>query len=461
MIEPDTGEWSFEVDVAVVGAGGAGYAAALTAADGGASVFVFEKMAVPLPNTARSTGMIPAAGTRWQREAGVDDSPEAFAADLMAKTHGSGDRALVERLAEVSAPMVEWLVDDAGVALDLVTGFRYPGHSRERMHAPDDRAGTTLMRDLRRATDSRDGVEVVLDAPATGLVVDDAGRVTGCLVSHGGRLERVRAGAVVLASNGFGANTAMIREHCPEIAEALYLGGEGSTGEAIVWGRELGAATRFMDAYQGHASVAVPHNVLVSYATVMEGGIIVNRDGARFGDETHGYSEYATRVISQPGGVGVLVYDDRIHELAMAFDDYRTVAEAGAVRREPTAAALAERMGVDAAGLEATLAAYGATARGDAADDFGRTDARVLEAPYRAVRVSGALFHTQGGLVVDEHARVRRPDGSTIEGLYATGGVAEGLSGSGSGGYMSGNGLLSALGLGWLAGRHATAVPTS
>jgi fumarate reductase flavoprotein subunit len=349
--------------------------------------------------------------------------------------------------------MVEWLVDDAGVALDLVTGFRYPGHSRERMHAPDDRAGTTLMRDLRRATDSRDGVEVVLDAPATGLVVDDAGRVTGCLVSHGGRLERVRAGAVVLASNGFGANTAMMRA-LPRDRRGALPRRRGHTGGPS-WGREP-AATRFMDAYR-----ATPRSPCRTTCWSLRDG-----DGGRHHRQPRRcllrrrgpwLPEYATGK-SSSRGVGVLVYDDRIHSLAAAFDDYRT-GPSGRGAPGADGGGTGRAHGRRRRRAEATLA-YGATA-GDAADDVGRTDARVLEAPYRAVRVSGALFHTQGGLVVDEHARVRRPDGSTIEGLYATGGVAEGLSGSGSGGYMSGNGLLSALGLGWLAGRHATAVPTS
>jgi fumarate reductase flavoprotein subunit len=460
VIERDTGEWTVEVDVAVVGAGGCGLVAAIAAADLGASVFVLEKTQVPLPNTARSTGMIPAAGTRWQRDAGIDDSPATFAADMRRKTHGDGDERLAGRLAGVSAALVEWLVDDAHVQLDLVTGFTYPGHSRERMHSPDDRSGASLMRDLGRAASAREQVELVTGASVTGLVVDASGeRVVGVMVEHGGETERIRADAVILAANGFGANTELVREHCPEIADALYLGGEGSTGEAIAWATELGADTRFLDAYQGHATVAVPHNVLVSYSTVMEGGILVNREGRRFGDETTGYSEYATEVIAQPGGTAVLVFDQRIHELALAFEDYRIAVEAGAIKTAPDVAALAERFGVDAAGFAATLSAYDAAARGEADDEFGRADCRRLTGPWHGVRVTGALFHTQGGVVVDEHARVLRPDGSPIAGLYAGGGAAEGLSGPGSGGYMSGNGLLSALGLGWLAGRHAAGAP--
>jgi fumarate reductase flavoprotein subunit len=403
--------------------------------------------------------MIPAAGTRWQRDAGIDDSPAVLVEDMRRKTRGTGDEGLARRLAEVSAPLVEWLVDDAGVELDLVTGFTYPGHSRERMHSPSDRSGATLVRDLRRAVHARSGVEAVDGAAVTGLVADGSRRVVGVLAQLGGATERIGARSVVLAANGFGANAALVRRHCPEIAEALYLGGEGSTGEAIEWGIELGAATRFLDAYQGHATVAVPHNVLVSYSTVMTGGFLVNAEGRRFGDESHGYSEYATRVTAQPGGTAVLVYDDAVHEQALAFEDYRVAVASGAVRAAPDAAGLAERMRVDPVGLEETLAAYAGAARGEVADAFGRADCRLLEPPYRAVRVTGALFHTQGGLVVDRDAQVLREDGSAVEGLYAGGGVAEGLSGSGPGGYLSGNGLLSALGLGWLAGRHATDTP--
>lgn len=457
MIHAATAPWTVEVEVAVVGAGGCGLAAALAAAREGRTVFVFEKLAVPMPNTTRSTGMIPAAGTRWQRSAGSDDAPDVFARDIAAKTHGSADVDLVRRLTTTSAEMVEWLADEGGVALELVTGFTYPGHSRERMHAPADRAGATVMNALKRAVEAA-GVEVVLDAAVTDLVVDDD-RVVGLVVRHGDNEERVKADAVVLASNGFGANPAMLREHCPEIADALYLGGEGSTGEAIVWGQRLGAATDFLDSYQGHASVAIPHNVLLSWSTVMSGGMLVGRDGRRFGDETAGYSEYATRVIEQPGQEAFLIIDERIHQEALAFEDYRQAADAGALRRADTLVELAERLGVESAGLIETVAAADQVADGITLDRFGRAQMAHLAAPFYGVKVTGALFHTQGGLVVDDHARVLRPDGSVIEGLYAGGGAAAGISGHGASGYMSGNGLLTAFGLGWLAGRHAGGRP--
>ncbi len=454
-IEPDTGHWSFDVDVAVVGSGGCGLAAAIAAAQGGAEAIVFEKQARPWSNTARSGGMIPAAGTRFQRAAGIDEAPEAFAADILRKNDHGSDPAMTLHLARVAPAMVEWLVDDVGVDLVFIDDFKYPGHGEFRMHAPPNRTGGALVADLRRAVFNHPGADLIVNATVTALVAGEAGAVAGVVVQHGSRVERVRAGAVILACNGFAGNPEMVRQHCPAMADALYFGGEGNTGEGILWGQALGADTAFMDAYQAHASVAMPHAILITYAVIMEGGIQVNRNGRRFGDETSGYSEHALAVLDQPDGVAWNIYDDRLHRLATQFDDYRQAQEAHAIVRGETVADLAAALGLPAGPLADTLAAYETAAAGGPPDPFGRADCRRLLPPYYGVRVTGALFHTQGGLRVDRHSRVLRPDGKTIPRLYAGGGVAAGLSGHGAGGYLSGNGLLTALGYGMLAGRHA------
>ena len=139
----------------------------------------------------------------------------------------------------------------------------------------------------------------------------------------------------------------------------------------------------------------------------------------------------------------------------MQFADYRQAVELGAVRRGESLEELARILGLPPDALAETMEVYQAAARGEAPDPFGRQDCRILEPPLYGVRVTGALFHTQGGLVVDRHARVLRPDGTPIPNLYAGGGVAAGISGHGPGGYLSGNGLLTALGYGMLAGDHA------
>lgn len=454
-IERDSGQWSFETDVVVVGGGGCGLSAAFAAAQGGVEVFVLEKQPRPWSNTARSGGMIPASSTRFQKAAGIEETPEDFAADIVRKNNHTSDPEMTLHLSRVSKDLVEWLVDEVGVDLVFIDDFKYPGHTEYRMHAPPNRTGAALVADLRRAAEAHPNVEFVVDAPVVGLVADDQDAVVGVVVQRGAGQEHVRCRKVVLACNGFAGNPEMVAKYCPEIVPALYFGGEGNTGEGILWGLELGAAVSHMDAYQAHASVAVPHSILITYAIIMEGGFQVNCHGQRFGNESIGYSEHALAVLAQPDGVAWDIYDERLHRLGLAFEDYHQALEAGAVQEGKSPEDLATALGIDATGLVQTMAEYQAIASGEKADPFGRPDCTHLEPPYYGAKVTGALFHTQGGLKVDLQARVLREDGAPIPNLYAGGGVAAGISGHGPGGYLSGNGLLTALGLGMLAGRDA------
>jgi fumarate reductase flavoprotein subunit len=188
----------------------------------------------------------------------------------------------------------------------------------------------------------------------------------------------------------------------------------------------------------------------------MEGGFQVNRRGERFSDETRGYSEQAVDVLAQEGHVAWDIFDERLHRLMLEFDDYRDALEAGAVISAANVADLARLTGVEEAGLAATLAEVETCVRGESADRFGRdfTGKAPLAAPYRAVKVTGALFHTQGGLVVDAQARVLREDGQPLPNLLAGGGAARGVSGPSSW-YLAGNGLLTATTFGRLAGTTA------
>ena len=299
---------------------------------------------------------------------------------------------------------------------------------------------------------------MALGQSVVALIVGSDGSVRGAIARDAASELRVRASAVVLATNGFAGNRSLVAEFCPEISKALYFGGEGSEGEAILWGRALDAQLDWMDAYQGHASVASPHGILITWAVVAGGGFLVNLEGERFGNEMRGYSEFALDVLRQPEEVAWLVYDETIHRHALAFEDYRDACELGAIRSAETLGDLATGCGLPAQALAETAADFEAMLLGQKCDAFGRSpgEARPLGPPYRAVRVTGALFHTQGGLAVDADARVLRADGSVIEGLYAGGGAAAGISGRGADGYLSGNGLLTALCYGYLAAQHAT-----
>jgi fumarate reductase flavoprotein subunit len=444
-------------DVLVAGAGAAGMAAALAASDRGLDVVVVEaKETFRLgSNTAMSTAMVPAGGSRWQRAADIDDSSERFYDDVMAKTGGAADSVVARALTNVAPELVAWMFDRVDVPLELVTDFQYPGHSRDRCHAVPDRSGRTLHHHLLAEASRRPEITLITPMRLTAVDHDGSKIVSARLETPDGSSEEVTPRNLVLATNGFGARPDLVSRHIPEIENALYHGGDGSTGDALAIGAALGADVGCLDAYQGHGSVATPHGILVTWATVMHGAVLVNETGRRFGEETAGYSEYAVPVLRQPGGVAWVVLDERIDRACRVFKDYQDLLEANAIRWSEDTAGLAGVIGAPAGTLATTLADAAVAADGSLADPWGRTFwEEPLRPPYGSIKVTGALFHTQGGLLVDENARVLR-DGLPVPGLYAAGGAAVGISGHGAAGYLAGNGLLSALGLGYLAGCHA------
>lgn len=447
-------ETDLHVETLIVGAGAGGLVAALAAREAGREPLVVERDAAPAGSTALSAGLIPAAGTRFQRAAGIADEPALFAADIQRKAHDENDTALVAALAEGAGPLVEWLADRYGLPFECVTDFDYPGHSRRRMHGLPTRSGRELVDRLRAACEG-EGIDIVCERRAVRLLVDRDARVQAVEVARpDGGIERIGCDRLILACNGFGGNPALVRAHVPEAADALYFGHPGNQGEALFWGQALGARLRHTGAWQGHGNVAHPHGILITWATIMEGGFQVNREGRRFWNEAQGYSEAARAVLAQPDGIAFAIFDARIAGIAAQFADFREAQAQGAVREADDVATLARMLGLPDEALAQTLHAFEACKAGAARDPFGRALDGVapLVPPYRAVRVTGALFHTQGGLETDGSARVRRAEGGLLPNLFAVGGAACGVSGSGASGYLSGNGLLAATVLGRAAG---------
>jgi fumarate reductase flavoprotein subunit len=463
-VKPPPGEgFAASASLVIIGAGAAGLCAALAAHEAGVEAFVLERDSVPRGSTALSAGLIPAACTRFQRSLGVEDGPALFAADLKRKAHDEANPAMVDLIASKAGKTVEWLADRYGLPFSVVHDFDYPGHSARRMHGLPSRSGAELIDRLRQAAEQA-AIPIIVDATVTALYADAGRHVRGVEITRpDGARDSLGCRALVLACNGYGGAPDLVSQYIPEMAGALYFGHAGNCGDAVLWGQALGAKLVHMSGYQGHGSVAHPHGILITWAAIMEGGFQVNTSGARFSDESLGYSEQAAVALAQPDGIAFDIFDERIAAIARQFEDFRQAEASGAIIEASTVEHLAERLNLPTEALAQNFAEVELAKRMGAVDRFGRSFAAVapLSPPFKAVKITGALFHTQGGVAVDKQARVIGAQGAQLPNLFAAGGAAAGISGSRASGYLSGNGLLTAAVLGRIAGSSAAALVKS
>lgn len=431
--------WDTEVDVAVVGGGACGVMTALRAArDPGRVVAVFEKSAREGCNAAISSGSLAAGGTRFQAAAGIDDSPQRHADDILRASGDEEWRPVVEALCAAAPRVVEWIAD-TGYPIELGTDMPRAGMTALRLHTDTGRlGGARLMRHLRGLLEAHDNAAFVDEAPAVGLM-SDGGEVAGVVIAQNGSLQRVRAGAVVLATDGFAADQNLVERHLPHLGTPFHGGVSTSTGDALAWAERLGAQVRNMGAGLRSGLVVVDHGTRVSPALPFNGAVLVNADGERFVDEeSKGYSSMAGVLQRQPGERAAMIWDAAAMAATRESEMMRESLAAGAVRDCATLDDLAACLGRTAAETERALTPLP-----------GR---RRLTGPYHLAWVTHGLLATQGGLVIDPSGRVLNGAGEPIPGLFAGGGAACGLAGPHSDGYLSGNGLLSAFGMGWIIG---------
>ena len=449
--------------VIVIGAGAGGLTAAIAAADAGVEVLLLERDDTPRGSTSMSQGNVCAVNTRLQREAGIEDSPEAFIEDTMARTRGAADPDLTRVIANESGPAIDWLVEKHEIPFRInLTWGGFFGHSVNRIHGVPAMSGEQLLGALMRAAEAA-GVTLLTGSHVTTLHADQDDRVTGVTFTRkGGEVETVGAGAVILATCGFGANEDMVREYIPDFGHSpsyRYFGHEGNKGEGIKWGLELGGALGSMDAFQGYGALADPYGVILNYDAVMSGGIAVNIHGERFSNEVKDISAQSLNVLAQPDGIGWFIFDEERRDVVADMPEYIELDKMGGFRRADTPEELAAIIGVPEAALVKTLDENRRMANGEMECPFGRDFTKVgaLSGPLFAVKTTGALFHTQGGLKVDGHARVVRETGEALPNLFACGGTAQGISGTGCDGYLPAAGLCMAVTLGMVAGRTAGA----
>ena len=465
-----------EADVVVVGAGGAGMTAAITAAGEGKSVVILESQSMVGGNSVRATGGMNAGKTVYQDEnefgesAGVEktlktaaekyadnetitalaktvseqwaayqanptgyfDSVELMELDTMIGGKGINDPALVETLCENSADAIDWL-DEHGITLHNVSSFG--GASVKRIHRPVNAEGKTVsvgsyMIPLLQENCEKAGVKMMLDTTATEILTDANGAAVGVKATGAsGETVTVNAKAVVLASGGFGANLDMVVKYKPELKGFMTTNAPGIQGQGIEMAQAIGAATVDMDQIQIHPTVEANTAALITEGLRGDGAVLINAEGKRFIDEVGTRDVVSAAEIAQTGSYSWLVVDQAMVDASSVIQGYikKGYTVTGATYEE-----LGKAMGVDAAAFAETMDKWNGYVEAKNDPDFGRTSfANPLNtAPYYAVKVTAGVHHTMGGLKINANTEVLNEKGEVIPGLFAAGEVTGGVHGA-------------------------------
>ena len=491
---------AMDADIVIVGAGGAGMTAAITAAEVGRSVVIVESQAMVGGNSVRATGGMNAADTPNQDEnefteaAGVEktlqtaanewadhevitalaatvaeqwaeyqanpvgyfDSAELMELDTLIGGHGINDPALVETLCTNSADAIAWLGEQG---IELTSVGAAGGASVKRIHRPlDDEGlvisvGSYIIPRLQSKCEEL-GVEILLNTTANKILTDADGAAVGIeATDKDGATVTVNAKAVVLASGGFGANLDMVTEYKPELEGFMTTNAAGAQGQGIDMAVAIGAGTVDMDQIQIHPTVEYNSSHLITEGLRGDGAILVNTEGKRFIDEVATRDVVSAAEIAQPGSFSWLIIDQDMVDVSSVIQGY---IENGYTFSGETYEELAEAIELDPAVFAETMNNWNAAVAAGVDEEFGRTSFvdPLDTAPFYAIKVTAGIHHTMGGLTINPQTQVLAGDGTVIDGLYAAGEVTGGVHG---GNRLGGTAVADFVVFGRIAGEQAAA----
>ena len=467
---------SYDADVVVIGAGGAGMTAAMTAADAGQKVVILESQAMVGGNSARATGGMNAAKTVYQDEnefdqaAGVEktlataaekyadnetitalaktvseqwaayqanptgyfDSVELMELDTMVGGKGINDPELVKTLCEGTADAIDWL-DENGITLHNVSSFG--GASVKRIHRPVNEEGKVVsvgayMIPLLQENCEKRGIDIVLNTTVDTILTDANGAAVGVSgTDKDGNTVVVNAKSVILATGGFGANLDMVTQYKPELAGFMTTNAAGAQGKGIEMATAIGAGTVDMDQIQIHPTVEANTAALITEGLRGDGAILVNANGERFIDEVGTRDVVSAAEIAQPGSYSWLIVDQAMADASSVIQGY---IKKGYTKTGATYEELAKELDVDPAAFANTMETWNGYVEAKNDPDFGRTSfANPLNnGPYYAIKVTAGVHHTMGGVTINSATEVLKEDGTVIPGLFAAGEVTGGVHGA-------------------------------
>lgn len=432
--EEKTGETiEKETDVVVIGGGGAGFAAAVSAKEAGADVILIEKLASVGGNTLISGGEYAAPANELQEKEGIEDSKEQFAKDV---EEAGGDPELIKVLADNATEGAYWLRDEIGVEwLDSLMFFG--GHSVKRSLIPAAHTGNELIKNYLNKSEEL-GIEVQTEADVKEILAED-GKIAGVRVETADGEMIVKAKSVVIASGGFGANDEMTYEFDNEIDEhVLSTNSPGATGDGILMAEELGADTVDMDKIQLYPICDVETGKLLycGDTRLVGGALLVNKEGNRFVEELGTRREISMAIKDQTDYVGYLLWDETSNEttgtMASNPQEAESLFERGLMVKADTLEELAEHFDIDKDALLETVATFNENSAKEEDPEFNlrMLGWQVKDAPFYMMKAAPAVHHTMGGLKINTEAQVLNKDGEWIDGLYAAGEVTGGIHGS-------------------------------
>lgn len=440
---------TIETDIAIVGAGGAGMAAAIMVQQSGKNFVILEKMPYVGGNTTKATGGMNAAETHYQKEQGIEDSVELFVSDTMEGGHDLNNPDLVRTMAENSAGAIEWL-DSIGAELPKISFSG--GASTNRIHAPADGSAVgNYLVDKFSAKLKELGVDVMLNTQATELIVED-GKIAGVKAEGPDAHYTIKAKAVILATGGFGANEDMYTQYRPDLKGTVTTNAPGATGDGIVMAQAVGAALVDIEQIQLHPTVEQTTSMLITESVRGDGAILVNQSGKRFVNELLTRDVVSAAELEQEGCYAYIIFDQHLRDNLKAIERYVTN---NLTVQADTVEELAEKLSIDPAVLSQTLADWNEIVKNQNDTQFGRTtgmENNLTTAPYYAIKVAPGIHHTMGGVKIDTSAQVINADGAVIPGLFAAGEVTGGVHG---GNRLGGNAVADIVIFGRIAAQSA------
>ena len=488
------------VDVVVVGAGGAGMTAAITATDAGKKVIVVESQPIAGGNSVRSTGGMNAAKTPYQDKnefkeaAGVEktlataaekfadnatitalaatvksqwdayqanpqgyfDSVELMELDTMIGGKGKNNPELVKALAENSADAIEWL---ASIGAEVKNVGAFGGASVKRIHRPVNAdgkvtaVGAYIVPILEKNLQDRN-VQFLFDTTANEIIMKDGKAVGIKGTGKDGHKVTINAKSVIIATGGFGANAEMVEKYKPELKGFATTNAEGAQGQGIDMATAAGAATVDMNQIQIHPTVHIEEDGnahLITEGLRGDGAILVNAEGKRFYDEVSTRDKVSAAIIEQTDKSAWLVVDQAMVDKSAVIAGY---IKSGYTVTGATYEELAKAMGVDEATFTSTMNTWNQAVEAKSDAEFGRTSFAnpLTTAPYYAIKITPAVHHTMGGIVINPKAEVLNEKGEAISGLYAAGEVTGGVHGANR---LGGNAVADFVVFGRISGQSA------